>query len=85
MNSMEEIEMKCYKCDSDYEENYYKYDNNIFCFECLIEELENSRQLNVVKTTHYYNADWGALGTDDDISEVIQNMCEDYDIEEIRS
>lgn len=77
--------MKCYKCDSDYEENYYKYNEHIYCFECLIEELENSRQLNVVKTTHYYNADWGALGTDDDISEVIQNMCEDYDIEEIRS
>jgi hypothetical protein len=78
-------EIECDKCGNDYEENYYKYDNNIFCFECLIEELENSRQLNVVKITHYYNKDWGELGTDDDIAEVVQNICEEYDIEEIKS
>lgn len=83
MLNKEEIE--CDKCGNDYEENYYKYDNKIFCFECLIEELENSKQLNVVKTKHYYNEDWGELGTDDDIAEVIQNICEEYDIEEIKS
>lgn len=77
--------MKCYKCDSDYEENYYRYNGQIYCFDCLIEELENARELNIVKTTHYYNDDWGELGTDDDIAEVIQNICENYDIEEIKS
>lgn len=74
----------CYKCGSDYEEEYYKYNNKTYCFDCLIEELENSGQMNVVKTTHYYNGDWGELGTDDDINEVVQNICEEFDIEEVR-
>lgn len=75
---------KCCKCNSDYEEEYYKYDNQVYCFDCLTEELEKEGILNIVKTTHYYNVDWGSLGTDDDISEVIKNICEDYEIEEIR-
>ena len=74
----------CYKCGSDYEEEYYKYDNKTYCFDCLIEELENSGQMNVVKTTYYYNDDWGELGTDDDINEVIQNICEEFDVKEVR-
>ena len=83
MLSKEEI--KCYKCNSDYEENYYKYQNNIFCFDCLTEQLENERCLNIVNTTHYYNEDWGELGTDDDISETIKNICEEYNVEEIEN
>ena len=78
-------EIKCAKCKSDYEEDYYKYNDYIFCFDCLIQELENTKGLNRVTTTHYYNDDWGKLGTDDDIEEVIQNICEDYDVEEIKS
>lgn len=78
-------EIQCDKCGNDYEENYYKYNDNIFCFDCLTEELESAGQLSIVKHTHYYNDDWGELGTDDDIAEVIQNICEEYDIEEIKS
>lgn len=74
----------CNKCGSDYEEEYYKYDNEIYCFDCLIDELESSGQMIVVKTTHYYNDDWGELGTDDDINEVVQNICEEFDVEEMR-
>lgn len=77
--------MRCYKCDSDYETEYYKYNDKVYCFDCLIEELENAGQLNIVKTTQYYNDDWQDLGTDTDITEVIQNICENYDIEEIKS
>lgn len=75
--------MKCCKCDSDYETEYYKHNDEIYCFDCLVEELESAGKLNVVKTTHYYNEDWGELGTDNEIAEVIQNICENYDIEEI--
>lgn len=77
--------MECCKCCSDYEEEYYKYNDNIYCFECLTEELEEDGRLQIVKTTHYYNDDWGELGTSDEISEVIQNICEDFEIEEIKS
>ena len=76
-------ELECCKCGSDYEEHYYKYDNNIFCFECLTEQLENEQQINIVKTTHYYTDEWSELGTDDEIAEVIQKLCENYDIEEL--
>lgn len=77
--------MKCCKCNSDYEETYYKYDDKIYCFNCLTEELENDRQLQVVKTTHYYDDDWGELGTDDNIDEVVQNICEEFEVEEVEN
>jgi len=76
-------ENRCCKCDSDYESEFYKYDNKIYCFDCLTEELENDGKLQIVKTTHYYNEDWGELGTDDEISEVVQNICEEFDVEEL--
>lgn len=75
--------MKCYKCDSDYEEEFYKYDGKIYCFDCLTEELENEGNLNIISVTHYYNGDWGNLGTNDEIDEVVQNICEEYEIERI--
>lgn len=75
--------MHCCECDSDYEEKYYKYDNKIYCFDCLVDTLQEEGQLNIVKTTHYYNDDWGELGTDDEINEVIENICDTYDIEEV--
>ena len=75
--------MHCCECDSEYEEKYYKYDNEIYCFDCLVDTLEKEGQLNVVKVTHYYTDDWGELGTDDEINEVIENICDTYDIEEV--
>ena len=83
MLSKEEI--KCCKCDSDYEENYYKYKNNIFCFDCLTEQLENERILIIVNTISYYNDDWQELGTSDDYDRAIQNICEEYEVKEIEN
>ena len=82
---MNKEEIRCCKCDSDYEENYYKYQDDIFCFDCLTEQLENENKLKIVNTIHYYNDDWGNLGTNDEISEVIQNICEEYEVEEIEN
>lgn len=79
---MEEIE--CCKCKSTYEEEYYKYQNDIYCFDCLEEKLKDDKEIYVVETKHYYNCDGGGLGTDDEIEEVIQNICEENDIERIQ-
>lgn len=68
--------MHCCECDSDYEEKYYKYNNKIYCFDCLVYTLQKEGRLNIVETTHYYNDDWGELGT-------IENICDTYDIEEV--
>lgn len=74
---------KCCECGSDYEDEFYKYDEEIYCFDCLVKRLEEEEEINVIHTIHYYNSDWGELGTDDDIDEVIQNLCERYDVERI--
>lgn len=48
----------CCKCNSGHEDQFYKYNNEIYCFDCLIEELKNNKELYTVTTTNYYNADW---------------------------
>lgn len=75
--------LECCKCSTDYKDGYFKYNDKIYCFDCLTEELENENRLQIVKTTHYYNEDWGDLGTEDDINEVIENILEEYEVEEI--
>lgn len=79
----EKEEIRCYKCDSDYEEEYYKYQDKIYCFNCLEKELEENEDMHIVKTKRYFNEDWGELGTDDEMEEVIQNICERYEVERV--
>lgn len=81
---MSKAENLCCKCQSDYEEEYYKYDNELYCFDCLTEKLESEGRLNIIQTTHYYNDDWKELGTSDDYNEVIQNICDDYEVEIVK-
>lgn len=76
-------ENRCCKCDSDYEDEFYKYDEKIYCFDCLTEELENEGNLHITTVTHYYNEDWGDLGTNDEIDEVVQNICEEFEVERL--
>lgn len=84
MNNKTNIEEKqCCKCGSDYESVFYKYDGKIYCFDCLTEELENKDILHIDTTTYYYNDDWGELGTSENIDEAIQNICEEYEVEEV--
>lgn len=77
-------EVRCCKCDSDYEEEYYKYEDRIYCFDCLEEKLEKDENMYVVENKHYYNEDWGLLGIEYEIEEVIQNICERYGVERIK-
>lgn len=79
----EKEEIRCYKCDSDYEEEYYKYQDKIYCFNCLEKELEENEDMHIVKTKRYFYEDWGELGTDDEMEEVIQNICERYEVERV--
>ena len=78
-------EIKCNCCDSDYESEYYKYNAEIYCFDCLIEKLKDEEKLNVVTTTKYYTDDWVCLGDDEEITDTMQEICEYYDVEEIRN
>ena len=80
---MEDKEIKCSCCDSNYEEEYFKYDNQLYCFGCLEDKLKEDKEIQVVEVKHYYNVDGGELGTDEEIEEVIQELCEQNDIERI--
>ena len=72
--------MKCERCGSDYAESYYKdkYSDEIICEECLL-ELDG---ITTNKETHYF-LDGYYLGTDNNYSELIENICEYTDYEEI--
>ena len=71
--------MKCNRCGSDYSESYYKdkYSDEIICEECLL-ELDG---ITTEEETHYF-LDGYYLGTDNNYSELIENICENTDYEE---
>ncbi|AQW26221.1 hypothetical protein [Clostridium perfringens] len=63
----------CSECNGKSE---YKYKGKYYCPKCIIENFGVEEY-----TTTYYYLDGEELGTDDDINEVIRNLCDD--IEEI--
>lgn len=78
-----ESKIKCCECDSDYEENYYVQDDKIYCKDCLLEKLEDEGHIHTTRITSYFNDDWHPLGNDDDEYELMQNVCDEFDINRI--
>ena len=78
---MEDDITKCNVCGSDYSDNYFKNEENeeIICLECLLEAF-----CSTSTTTHYYFEDGDYLGSDDDIDEVIEKICDYTDFKEIK-
>lgn len=74
-------EVKCKVCGSDYSDNYFKSKENeeIVCLECLLETF-----CSTSTTTHYYFEDGDYLGSDDEIDEVVEKICDYTDFEEIK-
>lgn len=73
--------MKCSKCGSNYGEYYYKdkNSNEIICEDCLLEIDE----VTTSKVTSYFL--YGEfIGDDEDIEEVIENICDNFDYEEVK-
>lgn len=70
--------MKCDRCESDYAEEYFKdkYTNEVVCLDCLLDGCETS-------TTTHYIIDGTYLGSDDDINEVIENICDYTSFEKV--
>ena len=65
--------MKCKICGSDYSEHYYKnkYDDEIICEECLL-EIDG---ITTSTTTHYF-LDSEYMGTDEDMNELVEKICD---------
>lgn len=78
-------EERCCKCGNDgfWEDYLFKFEGNIYCFDCLQGVLREERNMQVYKTTRYYTDDNQALGTDDDIDSAYEQICEYYDVVKI--
>ena len=72
--------MKCNRCGSDYSENYYKdeYSDEIICEDCLL-EIDG---ITTETTTDYY-LDGDYLGDDNNLDEVIDNICDNTSYKKI--
>lgn len=72
--------MQCKICGSDYSDNYYKnkYDDDIICEECLLEIDGISTH-----TVTHYNLDGEYMGSDDDMQELVESICDYADYEKI--
>ena len=70
--------MKCERCESDYADSYFKdeYTNEIICLDCLLDGCDHS-------TITHYSLDGIYLGSDDDIQEVIESICDYTNFEEV--
>lgn len=66
-------ERKCSVCGSENIENYYKheYSDEIICEECLL-QIDG---ITTATTTHYF-LDGEYMGTDDDIDDLIEKICD---------
>ena len=69
--------MECKKCGtSKNETHFYKYFNELYCFDCLLEEMGIETYTEI-----HYSLDNEYLGDDDDIIDVLK----DYGVTEIES
>ena len=72
-NFCDEHDFSCSECDSDRAE--YKYKDKYYCLDCLLKEF-NVEEYTV---THYH-IDGSSLGSDDDMTEVIENISKEIEI-----
>lgn len=69
--------MECKKCGTDLESQYYKYRDEIYCLDCLLEIIGFGSY-----TETHYTKDGEYVASDGDIVDVLQ---EDYKVEEINN
>ena len=74
-------EIECNVCGNKYADNYFKNKENgeIICEDCFLEAF-----CTTSTTTHYHSQDGDYLGSDDDLDEVIENLCDNTDFEEVK-
>lgn len=84
--------MKKHKCDRCYEvyewvktdEELYKYEDKLYCWECLEQKLEDAEILRI-STLTYYDLGGEYIGDENDIEEVIDRIVDSLDIEVIKN
>lgn len=74
-------EIECNVCGNKYADSYFKNkeNNEIICEDCLLDAF-----CTTSTTTHYFFQDGDYLGSDEDLDEVIENLCDNTDFKEIK-
>ncbi len=84
------IKEKCDRCFEVYrwvttvDEELYKYEDKLYCWECLEQKLEDAEILEISALT-YYNLGGEYIGDENDIEEVIDRIVDSLDIEVIKN
>lgn len=83
------IKNKCDRCYEVYEwvidnEELYKYEDKLYCWECLEQKLNDDDILDIGEMT-YYNLGGEYIGDENDIEEVIDRIVDSLDIEVIKN
>lgn len=73
---------ECCRCGGCFDEESYKYNYEIYCWDCLISLLEERGEVITSNTTTYYSCD-SYYGNSDDIEEVIKNITDEFEIERV--
>ena len=66
-----------------WEDYLFKFEDRIYCFDCLEKVLEEEKYMKVYETKRYYTDDYQELGTDDDTYSLYEQICEEYEVEKI--
>lgn len=70
----------CEKCD--YELAEYEYKGQGFCSNCLLEELQEEKEIDVYCVeTYYLNGEY--IGDDNDLGDVIEKLQCSIDIKDV--
>ncbi len=76
------LKVQCCKCNTTANIcELYKYEDKIYCCCCLTQKLEEEDYIHTDLTTVYYDSDGCKLGDSDDFDEIMDELCEAYEIE----
>ncbi len=81
----EDLEKKeCYVCEAECEE-LYKYDNKYYCAECLLELLEQHKEIETFEYGKGYMINGEFVGNDADnsLDEIVENLIGNLEIEKV--
>lgn len=77
------MEKECTSCGTilnELNKKLYEYKGNLYCYDCLLSELEEDEIITTNYTIHYYlNDEW--IGDDGNLGDVFETILSNYEDE----